>query len=167
MSYLDENSSDRTNNINERISSRHYPSQHLQSYFEARPVQTKYNVMPITDIRPKSNEPVIQRATYNPSIIFNPGTRMGPWSGYNVNNESILKNQIYALQSCSQAEYIPSSKSDLYQLHWNQQNNVEQPFKHLFETETYDKVNPNPNPDLIGYALFNNSTRQQNKDVKC
>jgi hypothetical protein len=41
-----------------------------------------------------------------------------------------------------------------------------QPFPGLFQKHTFDTINPNPNPELIGYALFNNATRQQNKDLK-
>ena len=54
--------------------------------------------------------------TFNPSTAFNPGNDEGPYSGYatNINVESELKNQIYALQKCSQAVYVPSSNSDLY-----------------------------------------------------
>jgi hypothetical protein len=161
--------STRTNSINHRISERNIPSQPLQPYFDSRPVSTKYSIMPIVDPRKPIHVPVKQLPTYNPEHIFNPGTAMAPWSGFvsNINNESILRNQIYGLQSCSQSIYVPTSKSDLYQLHWKQQSNVQQPFPNLFQSETFNTYNPNPNPELLGYALYNNATRQQNKDLKC
>jgi len=165
--YL-ETASARTNQINQRAAERFVPSQPLQPYFSTRPVQTKYTYMPIVDQRTVSTVPVIQRPIYQQDIMFNPGST-APWSGFsaNINKESDLRNQIYALQDCSQAVYVPNSSSDLYQIHWNQQQTVQQPFPGLFATESFDKVNPNPNPELIGYGLFHNSTRQQNKDVKC
>ena len=121
--------------------------------------------MPIVDERKQSKVHVAQMPTYNVHTTFNPGTDMGPWSGYssNVNKESVLRNQIYALQSCSQATYVPATKSDLYQVHWKEQKQVQQPFPDLFRKETFaTEYNQNSN---IGYALFNNATRQQIKDT--
>jgi hypothetical protein len=125
--------------------------------------------MPIVDPRKSSHVPVIQLPTYNPEYTFNPGSDMAPWSGFasNINNESILRNQIYALQSCSQSIYVPKSKSDMYQVHWKEQINVQQPFPNLFNSEIFNTYNPNPNPELVGYALYNNATRQQTKNLKC
>jgi len=159
--------STRTNENNQRTAERFIPSHPLQPYFSTRSVQTKYSLMPIVDQRKASNVPVIQRPIYKQEIMFNPGTG-APWSGFssNINTESNLRNQIFALQDCSQAVYIPNSSSDLYQIHWNQKQNVEQPFPGLFEKKSFDNFNPNPNSEIIGYSLFNNSTRQQNKEIK-
>jgi hypothetical protein len=159
----------RTNSNNVRIYQRNVPSHPLQPYFDSRPVPTKYSFMPIVDPRKQNSVPVTQLATYNPEHTFNPGTAMAPWSGFssNVNKESMLRNQIYALQSCSQSVYVPKSKSDLYQVHWKQNESIHQPFPNLFKDEVFDNLNPNPNPELVGFALYNNATRQQNKDIKC
>ena len=73
--------------------------------------------------------------------------------------------QIFALQSCSQAAYVPSSKSSLYQVNWQNTNNQQQPFPGLFQKDQFAPTNPNPNPDKIGFSLFNNATRQQVKDL--
>ena len=167
MTTFIDSATQRTNSINERTYQRNIPSQTLQSYFNTRPVTTKFSVMPIIDMHKPSTVPVKQYSTFNTEQIFNPGSGTGPWSGFssNINNESILRNQIYAIQDCSQSVYIPNSKSDLYEVHWNQNNNIQQPYPGLFKKETFDLTNPNPNADLIGYALFNNATRQQNKDL--
>ena len=153
---------------NSNIYHRNIPSQPLQPYLDSRPVLTKYSIMPIVDARKTITEPLIHRATYSPSTVFNPGNG-GPWSGFasNVNHESELRNQIFALQSCSQAIYVPSSKSDLYSVKWNTNNtnNVIQPFPSLFKTDAFSPKNPNAHPEKIGYALFNNSTRHQLKDL--
>jgi hypothetical protein len=168
-----------------RTFERNISSQPLQPYLDSRPASTKYSLLPIVDPRKEINVPLIQRATYDTTQIFNPGNNTAPWSGYatNVNNESLLRNQVYALQKCSQSVYIPSSKSDLYIHKTTNMYPVEQPFKNLFKEETFSKTTPETLPQIIqstqqqqqtnkksnssniGYALFNNSTRCQLKDL--
>jgi hypothetical protein len=89
---------------------------------------------------------------------------MAPWHGFanNVNVESTLRNQFFALQDCQQAEYVPSSKSDLYNVHVPP-NPVKQPFPGLFKREVFDHCNPNVNN--LGNKFFNNNTRNENKDI--
>lgn len=166
-SYIDQSSSQRQQTINLRSYERNIPSQPLQPYLDSRPVLTKYSILPIIDPRKPIQTPLIQQATYNPEKIYNPGNNSGPWSGYasNINNESELRNQIFALQSCPQSVYIPSSKSSLYQVNFKNTNKQQQPFPDLFQNQQFPPINPNPNPDKIGFALFNNATRQQTKDL--
>ena len=101
---------------NQRIYDRNIPSQMLQSYVDVRPVMTKYSYFPIVDPRKQINVPLQQMPTYNIENVFNPGNAQSPWSGFasNINKESELRNQIYALQKCSQSVYVPNSTSDLY-----------------------------------------------------
>ena len=173
--YIDQPTSLRQHTLNLRSYERNIPSQILQPYLDTRPVMTKYSILPIVDARKQVETPLIQRATYTPDKIYNPGNDFGPWSGYssNINQESELRNQIFAIQSCTQAYYIPSSKSSLYQVHWKNspQKIPEQPFPTLFKNEKFCPTNPNPNPDKIGFAIFNNATRQQvkelTKETKC
>lgn len=163
---LSECSSQRTNLINTRIYDRNVSSQPLQPYLNVRPVQTKYSVMPIVDPRKPIKTPLIQQSVYNTSNTFNPGNTMSPWSGFvtNINTESELRNQIYALQSCSQSVYVPNSKSDLYSYNFKPKNtNTSQPFPHLFQKDYFKPFNPNP--EHIGEELFQNCTRQQLKNV--
>jgi len=166
-SYIDQPSSQRQQTVYLRSFERNIPSQPLQPYLDARPVMTKYSTLPIIDLRKSITTPLIQQPTYTPERIYNPGNDSGPWSGYasNINHESELRNQIFALQSCTQAIYIPSSKSSLYKTSWQNTNKMQQPFPTLFQNEQFCPVNPNPNPEKIGYALFNNATRQQTKDL--
>jgi hypothetical protein len=91
--------------------------------------------------------------------------RAAPWSGYasNVNVESDLRNQIFALQKCSQAVYVPSSNSDLYQFGFKPTKQESQPFPNLFANEQFSQFNPNP--ENVGHDVFYNSTRQQLKDA--
>lgn len=162
-------SSGRQDIMNTRTYTRNIPSQPLQPYLDARPVLTKYSVLPVVDPRKEIKVPLIQQATFDVEQIFNPGnvTASAPWSGYasNVNNESELRGQIFALQECSQAKYIPSSKSSLYNVQWKNSLEMNQPFPELFKKETFGPTNINSESNKIGYSLFNNSTRQQLKDL--
>jgi len=166
-SYVDQSTSKRQETVYLRSYERNIPSSPLQPYLDSRPVLTKYSILPIVDPRKSINTPLIQQPTYNTEKMYNPGNNSAPWSGYasNVNHESELRNQIFALQKCSQATYIPSSKSTLYEVKWNDSTNIPQPFPTLFHNEQFCPTNPNPNPDKVGYALFNNATRQQIKDL--
>jgi hypothetical protein len=166
--YNYETSTQKQNTINNRIYSRNIPSQQLQPYLDARPVLTKYSIMPIVDPRKNIDTPLMQTKLYEPEKVFNPGNDFGPWSGYalNVNKESDLRNQFYGLQTCSQSIYVPNSNSDLYNnIQWNNDGSTNQQFPYLFRDEKFCPFNPNPEPNKIGFSLFHNSTRQQLKDL--
>jgi len=151
---------------NSRIYDRNIPSQVLQPYIDVRPVLTKYSYFPIVDPRKELNVPLIQVPTYNVHNVFNPGNTTSPWSGFasNINRESELRNQIYALQKCSQSVYVPSSKSDLYDYTFK---TIAKPNPHalLFQNDVFSSFNPNPDENIIGSNIFNNSTRAQLRDL--
>ena len=155
--------------MNTRTYTRNIPSQPLQPYLDARPVLTKYSILPVVDPRKAIKTPLIQQATYNPEQIFNPGnvTASAPWSGFasGINDESELRGQIFALQECSQAKYVPSSKSSLYNVQWKNSLEINQPFPGLFKKETFGPTDTTPESKKIGFSLFNNATRQQLKDL--
>jgi hypothetical protein len=160
--------SSRQDKMNKRMFNRNIPSQQLQPYLNARPVLTKYAIMPIIDFRKETTVPLIQRPSYNQEQVFNPGSNVGPWSGFseNINTESELRNQNYALQECTQATFIPESSSSLYNYTWQNNSRVPvQPFPDLFKTETFGPDNKNMHSNTIGFALFNNATRQQMLNV--
>ena len=164
---VNECSSQITDSINTRIYDRNIPSQLLQPYLSVRPVMTKYSIMPIVDPRAPIKVPMEQLPTYNINKVFNPGNAPAPWSGYssNVNTESILRNQVFALQNCSQSVYVPNSKSDLYEFNFDldKSKNVNQPFPGLFHKEHFSEFNPNT--ENVGDGVFYNYTRQQLKDL--
>ena len=150
---------------NERIFDRNIPSGMLQPYLNVRPVLTKYSIMPIVDPRKEINVKLPVYPTYNISQTFNPGNGEGPWSGFSsqINTESELRNQIFALQNCSQSVYVPSSTSDLYDYQFRPKVNTIQPFPDLFKQEHFSEFNPNPeNPHQ---SIFNSSTRVNLMDV--
>jgi hypothetical protein len=151
---------------NTRIYDRNIPSQMLQPYIDVRPVMTKYSYFPIVDPRKKNSVPLTVQPTFNPHAVFNPGNTTSPWSGFasNVNTESELRNQIYALQKCSQSVYVPSSKSDLYNYGFTPKP-TPQSHSLLFEKDSFSQFNPNPDSKTVGSEMFFNSTRVQVRDL--
>jgi hypothetical protein len=154
------------NQTNKRIYNRNIPTQPLQSYLDVRPVMTKYSLLPIVDQRKELNVNFQQMPTFNTYATFNPGNTKSPWSGFasNINTESELRNQIYALQKCSKSVYVPCSGSDLYNYNINQTSNLDT-HSLLFKTEQFKDFNPNPDNKNVGTNIFMNSTRVQVKDM--
>ncbi len=153
------------NEMSNDIRKRNIPSMSLQPQFSLRPVSTKYAHLPIVDTQISNTVPIYKKP-YNVGLVFNPGNRMAPFSGFveNVDVESVLRNQFFALQKNDQAVYVPSSKSDLYVKDQfketkNQQHNLITPVNNFNKT--------NPNTLKLGGNLFYNHTRQDLKNVKC
>ena len=157
---------ERTDELNQRISSRNVPSAPLQPFYYQVPVSTKYGYMQIIDQHKGSSVPLNNYPIYSPHTTFNPGNNMAPWHGYanNVNVESTLRNQFFGLQNCEKAYYVPSSKSDLYNVNVPPPAQpVNQQFPGLFQREVFDHFNPDTNN--LGSSFFNNSTRTEIKSV--
>ena len=150
--------------LNKRIAERNIPSHNLQPQFSPRPVSTKYAYLPITDRRAPNKVPINTTETYNVKEVFNPGTAMAPWDGFaaNIDVNSVLKNQFFALQKCDQSTYVPSSDSDMYKVNVEGRYE-EQPFPGLFKREKFNKFDPNTCD--LGNATFNNPTRIQLKQM--
>lgn len=158
---------EKNNNINKQIYDRNVPSQKLENNFSSRPVQMRYNKMPLLDNRETPKVSMETHPIYNSEQIFFPGTRRPHFSGFatNVDEESLLRNQYFALQKCDRAQYIPDSTSDMYihniahrNTNYDVQNQV------LFQTPQFNDFNPNIS-NRIGSELFNNSTRVQLKNL--
>lgn len=157
---------DRNVELDDRIAERNIPSAPLQPNFSIRPVSTKYAILPIYDRRAPTNVPIQKFPTYNVGQTFNPGTAQAPWSGFasNINVESSLRNQFFALQDCEQSTYIPNSTSDLYQVAVPKSSNtLPNQFHLLQKQEQFARFNPNT--CNLGRGLFMNHTRQQLKDI--
>jgi len=153
---------------NTRIYDRNIPSQMLQPYLNVRPVMTKYSHFPMVDPRKELNVKLEQMPTYNSYSNFNPGNTKSPWSGFasNVNLESELRNQVFALQKCDQAVYVPGSNSDLYKYSYNPDNaRQSQTHSLLFQKENFCDFDPNPDQKIVGSGIFYNSTRTQVKEI--
>ena len=156
---------ERTEELNTRISERNIPSESLKPNLNCRPQQTKFTILGKED--PSQNTDCPRGETYphySPKRIFNPGNAPGPWYGYasSINEESLLRNQYFALQGCDQGKYMPSTKSDLYQATIVSKP-THQPHPHLFRTEDFSPFQPNTCG--IAKQLFHNHTHQQIKDL--
>ena len=147
-----------------KIYNRNLPSVALEPYLSFIPIATKYNK--IEDFASKRNQDLNEnkietRQIYNQMSSFNPGSK-APWKGYseNVDKESVLRNQIYALQKCSQSVYVPRVDSDLYNYEMKMPQ-VRQTHPLLFKDEQFNEYNPNFNTKQTGNGLFFNHTRNQ------
>jgi hypothetical protein len=161
---------DRNLELDNRIYERNIPSAQLQPSFSIRPVSTKYDLMPIFDRYKPSSVPCPPKyPIYNTRTVFNPGNAVAPWDGFaaNVNVESTLRNQFFALTDCPQADYVPSSNSDLYKWTFESKSrNEPNPHELLFKQERFEQNNSH-NTFNLGRSFYNNPTRQQLKDIKC
>lgn len=153
---------ERVDELNNRIYERYITETPLEPNYDPRPVPTKYVVFPIMDKRPLMKQPKQQYMDYNTQTQFNPGNRISPFSGNNIDLENNLRNQYFSIQhGAPQGIYIPSSNSDLYK------NSVisrptHQPHPELFNTYKWSS-SPHPNVanSLIGRDPFFNHTRTQ------
>jgi hypothetical protein len=155
----------RTEELNQRISDRNMPSKNLQPQFDIRPVSCKNIKMPILDRRTIDTVPIQNMSTYDIRTTFNPGSAQAPWSGFasNINDESRLRNQFFALQKgANQSYYIPAKNSDMYNVEIPLTDD-QQPFPELFNKTKFDEFNPCPTG--LGINFFENFTRQQIKEM--
>jgi len=99
-----------------RIRERNASHGKLQPVFDPRPVQTQYSDMPILDAYPSASVPIQSAPVFNTERTFFAGNSQAPWSGFatNIDTESSLRSQFFALQSCEQSQFIPASGSDMY-----------------------------------------------------
>jgi len=165
--YLYYGQNERVDELNERIKSRQFPDSPLEPMLAPRSVPTKYSLFPIINRRKPMNEPFIPYLDYNIKQNFNPGTQNAPPSGYinNIDTETVLRNQNFALQKADQSIYVPSSNSDLYKV-----SVVSKPGQQthplLFEQPIFDsKLHPNISNSNIGRDKLFNHTRTQLRNM--
>lgn len=158
--------SQRTEEINQRMAYRNMPSSPLQPQFDIRPQSSKYTKLQVVDRHENHHEAIQVIPTYDIGVTFNPGSAQGPWSGFatNINNESRLRNQFFALQKgAGQSCYIPNKDSDLYKHMPIPVTPSHQPFPDLFHKSSFEEFNPCPTG--LGGNFFENCTRQQIKEL--
>ena len=160
----------RDQELNNRIFERNIPSHTIDPVFSVKPTATRYTKMHILDNNENNlNTPITATNQFQTNTTFFPGDRKPNWNGYvtNVDKESTLRNQFFALQKCDQSFYVPDSTSDLY-VNSNipsgkeHKNGIKEDDPLIFETQTFD--NFNPNIFSAGSLLFNNSTRVQRNE---
>jgi len=155
---------ERVDELNNRLSNRHFADIPLEPNFNPRPVQTKRTLFPIVKNARQLTEPVFQYPMYNTTSNFNPGNDRAPPSGFtqNVDVETVLRNQTFAMQhGASQSVYVPSSTSELYNVKVVSCPSI-QPHMDLFARQTFAQQ---PHPNLAGVNIGNdhffNHTRTQ------
>ena len=160
----------RTQELNKRLTDRIIPSHTIDPVFSPKPMSTRYTKMHILDNNENNVEtPITAKNQFQTSTTFYPGDRKPNWNGFvtNVDKESDLRNQFFAIQKCNQAYYIPSSTSDLY-VNKNiptgkeHSSGIKEDEGLLFRQFTFE--NFNPNIFSTGTLLFNNSTRVQRNE---
>ena len=183
----------RTEELNKRIFERNIPSRQFQHQFSNRPVSTKFEQFQtisknigISNGINNTEEKILNEPLYNIKSDFNPGTSAPP-QGYlnNIDDESRLKRQFFPNQNNYQSKWIPSTNSSLYNADkFNLNEN--QPYPRLFLD--YNNFNNNNNNNTlnkneenivcqyktsnklekynVGKDLWQNSTRQQLKNIK-
>ena len=167
MNYITLQNHENQNAINNTIYQRNIPSENMQVSLPQRSVSTKYAHFPILDTRRESNVLLNYARPYDNNQMFFPGTKKPHFCGFaqNIDLESNLRNQFFALQKADQAIYVPNSNSNMYQ------NNID--FKTtnknlenelLFTENDFDNFNPNLS-NKIGNEIFLNSTRVQLKNL--
>ena len=157
---------ERVQQLSDRIYERNIPSEPLRPDISPRPQQTKFTILGKESPPQKDQGCPLTKTypNYTPSKIFYPGDAQAPWYGFaaNINTESSLRNQYFALQDCDQGKYIPSTNSDLYNVKVTSQP-MPQPHPHLFRNEDFSPHQPNT--CNIAKNLFHNHTHQQLKDL--
>jgi hypothetical protein len=155
----------RVDELNDRILSRVACDAPLQPNFDVRPVPTKYARFPVIDRVTQPKVGIVDRGDFRVGDTFAPTHSRGPVDGYfsQIDSESRLRNQFFALQRAPQAEYIPSSSSELYRVTMPSPSiREQQPHPSLFDTYKMNVLAPVQNADpKIGHKTFFNDTRVQ------
>ena len=155
------------NRINNNIYGRNVPSNYVNNNFGFRPTSTKYSKMHILDDFQEPKTSIKMHDTFDINNTFFPATSKPHFDGFatNVDNESKLRNQFFALQKGDAHQFIPSSTSDMYVNNIDFKTfNIDINSSLLFRSENYDNFNPNISNN-IGNEIFNNSTRVQLKNI--
>ena len=148
----------RVNDNNKRIYERNVPNFSPQMVFDSRPVSTKYDVLPILEKRNEGSTHIEERSLFNQKTHFLPGDA-GPVSTFltNIDQESTLRNQFFALQKTDQSQYVPPSNSDLYEVQVvgrrePQTHNLL--FKNYVENNMDNKHNQDDKDRIISYHII-------------
>jgi hypothetical protein len=163
------NTSNYSNYINKRILERTMQFENIEALISPRP-QSTLCTMPLQNIIPHESCKAII-LNYENNYNFNSTTNSnantcninGKWCRYvnNIDTESILKNQVYALQHAPHTKYVPDSCSDLYK-----SNTVKTYNKNAKQSNPYNLNNVPSIPNTNFSVVFNQDTRQILKNNK-
>jgi len=153
---------ERVDELNARLNDRTFPDAGMQPNFSPRPVQTKYTTFPMLNARIPPVEPIRQLPEFTTENFYT-GTSNAP-NCVNIDKESELRNQFFALQKSDQSVYVPDANSDLYKVNVVYRPSDQQ-YPDLFAKPQFNNT-PHPNlSSSIGGDLFNNNTRTQLRNL--
>ena len=168
-SYNLSNTSNYSNYINKRILERTMQFENIEALISPRP-QSTVCTMPLDNIiLNESCRSIILNYENTNSTTSDTNTCNidGKWCKYvnNIDTESILKNQVYALQHAPHTKYVPDSSSELYK------SNTIKTYNKNAKQSTHSNINNpnnpnNPNIESHISTLFNQDTRQILKNNK-
>lgn len=163
----------RTEEINRRLYDRNIPNRHLENWYTPTPASTKFTRFPIVNCNDNTRKKVAESVgpqnmkidvpSFNVATDYAAMTRTAPFRGFtdNIDTESSLRNQFYALQSSDRACWVPASSSDLYIITSAVGRQEEQTHNLLFKREQELITSNHPNVEQIGRDRFMNNTRTQ------
>ena len=158
---------ERLESINTSIYDRNLADYPLRPNFDLRSIPTRYSIQPVFDTR-NSTVPIRHYNEYSLENDFAGVQSNAPVNGFKVENESVLRNQFFALQhGADQSVYVPSSNSDLYNVRIASESHPDkQNFPDLFTRNTYTTSTNNfIENSNIGRDKFNNNTRTQMRNT--
>jgi hypothetical protein len=165
-SYNLSNTSNYSNYINKRILERTMQFENIEALISPRP-QSTVCTMPLDNIiLNESCRSIILNYENTNSTTSDTNTCNidGKWCKYvnNIDTESILKNQVYALQHAPHTKYVPDSSSELYK------SNTIKTYNKNAKQSTHSNINNPNNPNIESHisTLFNQDTRQILKNNK-
>jgi len=168
------NTGNYSNYINKRILERTMQFENIEALISPRP-QSTLCTMPLQNIIPHESCKAII-LNYENNYTLNSTTSNantcninGKWCKYvnNIDTESILKNQVYALQHAPHTKYVPDSCSDLYKSNTiKTYNNYNKNMKQ-YNPSNISNIPNIPNiPNTNFSIVFNEDTRQILKNNK-
>lgn len=151
----------RNDPMEQQINKKHYSHQvfpqPIEYKFNPRPEETRHVKFPAL-----VNKSAFNMVAPNTQLAYVPNAQQGTFVGFssNIDDETILRNQTFALQKSDKAAYIPDSTSDLYV---DSVKNIHgHPEKHQL---LWDNYAPLPSmryvANQIGNDTFHNHTREQ------
>lgn len=147
----------RDQQINRKSYAHQVLSQPIEYKFDPRPEETRHVKFPALVNRSNFNQ-----IKPNTQMAYVPNAQQGTFVGFSsrIDDETILRNQTFALQKSDHAVYVPSSNSDLYVD--SIQNTNGHPLQHKLLWDNYSPLPGVRNvAPQIGNDTFHNHTREQ------
>lgn len=155
---------------NSRLAPRAFPDRQLETWYTPTPTETRQTRFPVlaqTRASGSSGPFGENMIDYSAADTFAAVQRTAPFRGFirNIDTESALRSQFFALQRGDQAVYVPSSQSDLYNRAEAVGRQTKQTHPLLFHDEVLVITPKNPKKNIAvettGNDLFANNTRVQ------